>query len=148
MNKSAQKISMAALGAVLIVAVVMIAQLMGQQQAKITGDFRNAQTAEVRDAQGAVLLRGTFAPADGDDDQEVERLATLQPVEAGGKLAGEAEVEYQKNAPDTQEVEFQVLSAQPGSVLTLVVDGVAVLTATADGKGRAEAEAMVAVKQP
>jgi hypothetical protein len=147
-NKSVKRMSMAALGAVLVVAVAMIAQLMAQQQSKITGDFRNAQTAEVRDAQGTVLLRGTFAPADGDDDQEVERLATLQPTEAGATMAGEAEVEYQKDAPDTQEVEFQVLSAQPGAVLTLVVDGKAVLTATADGKGRAEAEAMVAVKQP
>src|SRR5687767_6983662 len=119
MNKTAQRISMAGLGAVLILAVAMIAQLMAQQRSTVTGDFRNAQAAEVRDAQGAVLLRGTFAPADGDDDQEVERLATLQPTDAGRKMAGEAEVEYQKDAPDTQEVEFQVLSAQPGSVLTL-----------------------------
>ncbi len=148
MTKSVKTMAMAGLGAVLVVAVVMIGQLMAQQQPKITGDFRNAQAAEVRDAHGTVLLRGTFAPAPGDDEQEVERLATLQPTEAGGKMAGEAEVEYQKDAPDTQEVEFQVLSAQAGSVLTLFLDGKAVLTATADGKGRAEAEALVAVKQP
>ena len=147
MNSSARKFMvMAAIVAFAVVSAVYAAAR--RQQTTVAGDFRNAQTAEVKDAQGNVLLRGTFAPADGDDANEVERLATLMPVESGGRIAGEAEVEYQKDAPDAQEIEFQVLNAQPGAVLSLVIDGKAVLSATADAKGRAEAEAIVAVKGP
>lgn len=138
-----QKVALGGLAVTMLVAVVMLVQLRGQQPSDVTGDFRNAQTAEVRDAQGAVLLRGTFAPADGDDDQEVERLAPLAAAEKGTGMAGEAEVEYQKAEPNLQEIEFQVTGAAPGAVLALVIDGKQVLTATADAKGRAEAEAMV-----
>ena len=144
MKNSVQRFAIAVLVLTMAAAGVMIVQ--AQQQSSVKGDFRNAQTAEVRDASGTVLLRGTFAPADGDDPQEIERLATLQPTAEGGKMAGEAEVEYQKDAPDTQEIEFQVLSAQPGAVLTLTLDGKEVLKATAAKDGKAEAEALVAVK--
>jgi hypothetical protein len=138
-----QKISILGLAAVMMVAIAMVLQLRAQQQSQIAGDFRNAKTAEIRDAQGQALLRGTFAPVDEGDDQEVERLAKLTPAQPGGSASGEAEVEYQKDAPDMQEVEFLVTGAQAGAVLTLFIDGKSVVSATADGKGRAEAEVNV-----
>ena len=145
MNKSTrQNVVMAGVALSMVAALATIAHLRAQQQT-VTGDFREAKVAEIHDAQGNVLLKGTFAPADGDDDQEVERLATLAATQAGSKASGEAEVEYQKDAPNVQEIEFLVEGAQPRAVLTLVIDGKPVLKATADDKGKAEAEANVSV---
>jgi hypothetical protein len=133
----------------MVLTVVMIVQLRAQQQSQITGDFRNAKTAEIRDAQGQALLRGTFAAVDPDNDEEgeIERLAKLAPAQTGVTASGEAEVEYQKDAPDMQEVEFLVIGAQAGAVLTLFIDGKSVMSATADSKGRAEAEINVRASQ-
>lgn len=116
------------------------------QQPPITGDFRNAATAEIRDAQGQVLLRGTFAPVDGDEDDEVERLATLTPAVAGSSATGEAEVEHRKSDPNVQEVEFQVTGVPARAAVTLVLDGKTVVTVTANDKGKAEAELNVKVQ--
>jgi hypothetical protein len=142
MRGSVQKIAISGLVATLVLAVVMVGQLVGQK-ANVNGDFRNATTAEIRDAQGQVLLRGAFVPVDADDAGEVERLATLTTTVAGSTAAGEAEVEYQTDTPTRQEVEFKVSGVPAGAVLTLVLDGKAVLTATADKKGNAEAEVAV-----
>jgi hypothetical protein len=141
-KNSVQKLSVLGLAAVMAIAVVMIVQLRAQQQSQITGDFRNANTAEIRDPQGRTLLRGTFAAVDPDDDEEgeIERLAKLAAAQSGVTASGEAEVEYQKAEPDIQEVEFLVTGAQAGAVLTLFIDGKSVVSATADSKGRAEAE--------
>jgi hypothetical protein len=147
MKNSVQKVAIGGLVATLVLAVVMVGQLVGQQDT-VTGDFRNAATAEIRDPQGQVLLRGSFAPVDADDAGEIERLATLTTTVAGSAAAGEAEVEYQKDTPAKQEVEFKVSGVPAGAVLTLVIDGKAVLTATADKKGNAEAEAGVTAGQP
>ena len=141
-----EKYAAAGVLATIAFTVVMIVQLRAQQT--VTGDFRNAQSAEVRDAQGTVLLKGTFAPADGGDDQEVERLAKLTPAAVGGSGAGEAEVEYRTDTPNVQEVEFQVEGLAAGAAVTLFLDGKPVLKATVDGKGRAEAEANVSVASP
>ena len=122
----------------------MIVHLSGQQAPSVSGDFRNAGTAEVRDAQGQVLLQGTFAPVAGDED-EIERLATLAATTAGSQATGDAEIEYRKDEPNMQEIEFQVSGVPPRAVLSLVIDGTAVLSATANDQGRAEAEANVAV---
>ena len=143
MNKKVQTLALTGLGLIMVAAMVMIVQLRAQQT--VTGDFREAKVAEIHDAQGNVLLKGTFAPADGDDDQEVERVAKLAPVSAGSAGSGEAEVEYRKDAPNVQEIEFLVEGVKPRTALTLVLDGKPVLRATADEKGKAEAEANVSV---
>jgi hypothetical protein len=46
-----------------------------------------------------------------------------------------------------QEVEFNVTGVPARAVLTLVLDGTTVLSATANDKGEAEAEVNVAVAQ-
>ena len=146
MKNPVQTMTAVGVAATTAFAVAMMVHLSGQQQPQATGDFRSASTAEVRDAQGQVLLRGTFTPVDADDG-DIERLAKLAPTEAGGKASGEAEVEYSKKTPNMQEIEFQVSGVPARAVLTLVLDGRAVISATADSKGRAEAEVNVAGAQ-
>jgi hypothetical protein len=119
-------------------AVYMVTQLNGQGTAP-TADFTNAATAEVRDAQGQVVLRGQFVLADEEDD-DVERKAVLEPTGIDADAAGEAEVEFSREAPATQEIEFSVRNLQPGVVFTFVIDGTDVATATSDRRGRAEVE--------
>ena len=131
-------IPVAGLLATMAVAVYIVVRLSAQTAAP-AGDFTSAATAEVRDAQGQVLLRGPFQPADEEDD-DIERKAVLAAAGADADARGEAEVEFSRNAPATQEVEFSVRNVAPGSVLTFSIDGVDVATATADGQGRAEVE--------
>ena len=138
MKNRRQLIPIVGLIATLAVAVYMVVQLNGQE-APATGDFSNAATAEVRDAQGQVVLRGQFALADEEDD-DIERKATLQPTGADADATGEAEVEFAKAAPAKQEIEFSVRNVQAGAAFTFVIDGVDVATATADKRGRAEIE--------
>ena len=102
-------------------------------------DYSKAAFIEVRDAQAQVILRGQFMAVEEDDD-DVERKATLAPTGADQDAAGEAEVEYAKATPTVQEVEFSIRNVQPGGTFTFVVDGQDVATATADGRGRAEVE--------
>ncbi len=120
------------------VAMYTLAQLDGQER-PTTGDFTGAATTEVRDAQGQVVLRGQFVLADEEDD-DIERRATLEPTGIHADAAGDAEVEFSRAAPAKQEIEFSVRNLRPGAALTFVIDGVAVATATADGRGRAEVE--------
>jgi hypothetical protein len=137
MNKKIQAIPVVGLLATAAVAAYIVVQLDGQE--RITGDFRNATSAEVRDAQGQVLLRGQFVLADEEDD-DIEREAALQPTAVDADAAGEAEVEHTKATPAEQEVEFSVQNLQPGLTLTFVIDGVEVAKATTDARGRAEVE--------
>ena len=138
MKNRRQLIPIVGLIVTMAVAVYMVAQLNGQE-APPTGDFSNAATAEVRDAQGQVILRGQFALADEDDD-DIERKATLQTTGVDADAVGEAEVEFAKAAPAKQEIEFSVRNVQAGAAYTFVIDGVDVATATADKRGRAEAD--------
>ena len=70
----------AALAVTMIASAYGVVQLQGQSQSQVpAADLTNATTAEVRDAQGQVLLRGQFAAAEVQDD-ETERLATLTPT--------------------------------------------------------------------
>jgi hypothetical protein len=137
MTDKRQIIPAAGLLTTMAVAVYMVVQLSAQTATPV-GDFTNAALAEVRDAQGQVLLRGQFQLADEDDD--IERKAVLATTGVDADAHGEAEVEFSKNAPATQEVEFFVRNIAPGAILTFAIDGVEVATATADGKGRAEVE--------
>jgi hypothetical protein len=138
MKNRRQIISVAGLLATMAAAVYMVVQLNAQTSAPAR-DFTNAAIAEVRDAQGQVLLRGSFQQADEEDD-DIERKAVLAVAGADADARGEAEVEFSKNAPAKQEVEFSVRNVAPGTVLTFAIDGVDVATATADGKGQAEVE--------
>jgi hypothetical protein len=143
MKDRRQIIPVAGLLATMALGAYMVTELSGQGTA--AGDFTNAATAEVRDAQGQVVLRGQFSPADEEDD-EIERKATLEPTGIDADAAGEAEVEFSKAAPAEQEVEFSVRNLPAGTALTFVIDGVEVGTATSDRRGRAEVE--VDVRMP
>jgi hypothetical protein len=119
-------------------AACLVGQVSGQATPP-TGDFTNAATADVRDAQGVVVLGGQFAMADEEDD-DIERKATLVATGVDTDAAGEAEVEFSKAAPARQEIEFSVRNLQPGVVFTFAIDGTDIATVTADRRGRAEIE--------
>ena len=138
MKAKRQTVAAVGLVATSAAAVYMVVQLSGQERAT-AGNFINATTAEVRDAQGQVVLRGQFVLADEEDD-DVERKANLLPTGVDADATGEAEVEFARAAPTKQEVEFSVRNLQAGAAVTFVIDGVEVATATADGRGRAEVE--------
>jgi|SRR5687767_7459226 len=138
MKDKRQAIAIVGLLATIAAAVYMVVQLNGQERAP-AGDFTNAATAEVRDAQGQVVLRGQFVLADEEDD-DIEKKATLQPTGVDADAAGEAEVEFAKGASTKQEIEFSVRNLQAGVAFTFVIDGIGVATATADRRGRAEVE--------
>ena len=138
MGDKSQMVPAGGLLATVAVAMYMVIQLSGQAQPP-TGDFTNAATAEVRDAQGVVILRGQFIAADEDDD-DIERKATLEPIGVDTDAGGEAEVEFSKAAPENQEIEFSVRNLQPGVTVTFVIDGTDVASAMVDRRGRAEVE--------
>jgi hypothetical protein len=119
-------------------ALYMVAQMNGQES-QITGDFSNATIAEVRNAQGQIVLQGQFEPAEEEDD-EVERRATLQPTGIDPDAEGDAEVEFSKSDPGEQEIEFSVRNLDPGASFTFVLDGSEVATVRVNNRGRAEVE--------
>jgi hypothetical protein len=138
MQDKRQMIPAAGLLAIAVAAVYMVVQLNGQATAS-SGDFTNAAIAEVRDAQGQVVLSGPFQSVD-EEDGDVERKAVLAPTGVDADAAGEAEVEFSKDAPATQEVEFSIRNVSPNAVYTFLIDGSSVATATTDGRGRVEVE--------
>lgn len=143
----ANKVHIASIAGLIVVAAgasIAVAQLNGEQARAMTGDFRNAAVAEVLDAQGEVLLRGSFAPTDSDDEGEIERLAPLAAVTAQVTAKGEAEVEYQTDTPTEQEVELTMSGLTAGTEIAFVIDGTKIATARADARGRVAIE--VAVK--
>lgn len=108
-------------------------------QSGITGDFRNATRAEVADAQGRVVLTGTLALVEEEDD-DVERKAVLTPTAVDPDAAGEAEVEYPRESAAQQEIEFSVRNLPSDSAVTFMLDGTVVGRSTTDRRGRAELE--------
>ena len=132
----------AAIGGVLAVAVAVgaIVQAGSSPAIQINGDLKNAAVAEVHDAQGQVLLRGNFVPVEADDQGEVERLAALSAIAPGVTGSGEAEVEYQTDDPNVQEVELVLSGMTPGLDVALVIDGARITAAKADRKGRVDVE--------
>jgi hypothetical protein len=141
--KKIHVVSIAALIAVAAAASVTVAQLYGEQMQPIAGDFRNAAVAEVHDAAGQVLMRGSFAPVDTDDEGEIERVAPLVAVASQVTAKGEAEVEYQTDAPAEQEVELSVSGLTAGTEIAFVIDGTKIGTARADNRGRVSIELAV-----
>jgi hypothetical protein len=124
--------------ATMVAAAYMVVQLDAQTTVS-NADFTNAAVAEVRDAQGQLVLSGSFQVGEEEDD-DVERKAILAPAGGDADAAGDAEVEYAKNAPAQQEVEFSVRNLARGVAFTFVIDGTTVATATTDSRGRAEVE--------
>jgi hypothetical protein len=133
-----QVIPAAGLLATVVAAVYMVVQLNGQT-AQQAADFTNAARVEVRNAEGQAILVGQFQLVEEDDD-DVERKAALAPTGIDADATGEAEIEFSQSAPAEQEVEFSVRNVAAGAVLTFVIDGTDVATATADSRGRAEVE--------
>ena len=143
MNTKLQIAAGIGLVATILATTTLVVQLRGEPAAQITGDFRNALVAEVHDAQGQVLLRGSFAPKPADDEGEVELLATLTAASPGVRATGEAEVEYQSAGSGEQEVELTVNGLTAGMDVAFVIDGHTVTAAKADTRGRIEVEITV-----
>lgn len=130
--------ALAIVGAAIV--TVTAGEIYGENAPKVSGDFRNAATAEVQDAQGQPMLRGSFEPVQDGDKGEVERLAKLAPVTPGSNATGEAEVEYQTDNPSKQEIELKATGVAAGTKVSLVIDGTTVASATADKDGTVELE--------
>jgi hypothetical protein len=143
-NSDIKSLAAAGIVTAALAVVLGVADLSSARTIQLTGDFRNAAIAEVQDAQGQVLLRGEFAPIDADDKGEVERHAKLGAIAAGLTASGEAEVEYQADKPNEQEVEVSVTGLAPGTSVKFVIDGQQITTGTADKRGRFEFEQTVA----
>ena len=143
MNETRQLIPIAGLLTTFVVAAYMVVQLNGQSITP-AGNFTNAAVAEVRDAQGQVVLSGQFKAAEEEDD-DVERKAVLTPTGVDADATGDAEIEFSKNSPAEQEVEFSVRNLAPGTAVTFVIDGVDIAAATVDARGRAEVELEVPI---
>lgn len=144
MKNKHQMVAAAGLLATMGAAGYMVVQLSGQTAAP-TGDFTNAAVAEVRDTQGQTVLSGQFQAVEEDDD-DVERKAPLAPTGTDADAAGEAEVEFAKDAPAEQEVEFSIRNVAPNASFTFVIDGKTIATATADARGRANVELNVRIR--
>ena len=139
MSSTRQMIPIAGLAGTLALAVYMVTQLHAQTTVP-AADFTNAAIAEVQDGQGQIVLRGQFAVADEQDDDDVERKAALQAAGTDTDAAGEAEVEFAKSAPAQQEIEFSVRNLAAGTSVTFLIDGQVIGQASVDRRGRAELE--------
>lgn len=127
--------------AAIVAALYLASSLGAQAPAASPADLRNAAAAEVRTAEGQAVMRGDFTSVDEDDD-DMERKAALKPAD-GGKGTGDAEVEFAKDQPKEQEVEFLGRDLTPGIEYSLLIDGHEVAKATADKRGRIEIEVNV-----
>lgn len=122
----------------------MTVRTAGQEAAPAI-DLTKAATAEVRDGQGQVVLRGQFVEVN-DEDEDFERKAALEPANGQSGATGEAEVEFAKLKPTKQEVEFTARNLQAAATYAFLIDGHVVATAAADRRGEVEVE--VKVKMP
>jgi hypothetical protein len=104
------------------------------------GDLSNAATVEVKDSSGAVVLTGHFVEAPEDDD-DVERKATLTGSGTTASSKGEAEIEVSRNDNRlVQDVEVSVSNLNPGVTYTVFIDAKQVGTFTTNKSGKAEME--------
>ena len=138
MIKRQQTLSAAGLVATIAASAYMVVQLNAQNPAAEPIDLRNVATAEIRDAQGQVVLSGPFMLDDEDDAEDVERKAALLPTGADADASGVAEVEFARQNPVEQEVEFSGRNLQAGVRYTLVLDGREVISGVAERDGELE----------
>jgi hypothetical protein len=135
-----QWIPLVGLFATMGAAAYMVMAVMAQAPPTVTGDFRNAAVAEVRDAQSRTVLQGQFTAVEEEDD-DTERKAAMKPTGVDADASGEAEVEFAKSGNvRTQEVEFSAKGLEPGAAFSFVIDGQTIATVTADERGQAKAE--------
>lgn len=139
MSNTRQMIPIAGLAGTFGFAVYMVTQLHAQTGVP-AADFTNAAIAEVQDGQGQIVLRGEFAVAGEQDEDDVERKAALQATGTNADAGGEAEVEFAKSSPAQQEIEFSVRNLPPRTSVTFLIDGHVIGQATVDRRGRAELE--------
>ena len=124
------------------------------QTRRVTADFTHAAIAEVRDAQGQVLLRGEFVAGREDEDEDedaddedddangIERSAALLATGSDADATGEAEVEVDGSR---REIEFSVERVEPGATFTFLIDGVELGTKRANRRGHVELELKVPI---
>ena len=124
--------------ATIVAAAYVVVQLNAQDPAAEPIDLRTVATAELRDAEGQVVLSGAFMLDDEDDAEDVERKAALLPTGADANASGVAEVEFAKQTPVEQEVEFSGRNLQAGVRYTLVLDGREVISGVAERDGELE----------
>ena len=123
----------AAIVTVIVVTGYVAVRFDAEEATVRSADFRNAATAEIRNAEGEIVLRGTFMLVEEEDD-DIERKAAL--TATTGMVMGEAEVEFATEMPASQEVEFTARDLVADALYTLVVDGRDVATVAADMRGR------------
>ena len=115
------------------------------QNAAPPADLRTAMSAELLDAQGRAVLRGAFMVDDDNDTEDIERKATLTAADSGVTATGVAEVEFARQTPVEQEVEFSGQRLQPNATYRLVIDGREVLTGVAERDGDLELERKIPI---
>ena len=135
---------MALFGALAVTAALASVWVQGTIAAEAlpadVGDLSNASTVEIRDNAGTVILRGHFVEMPEDDD-DVERKATLAGSGATAKATGDAEVEVSRtNNVLDQEVEVSVSNLAPGATYTVFVDAKQLGTFQTNQNGKAELE--------
>jgi hypothetical protein len=145
-------IMLAGLACLVLLLAGSAARPLQAQIRRVTGDFTHASIAEVRDAQGQIVLRGEFvtgrevedhdedADDEDDDANEIERSAALLATGSDADATGEAEVEFDGSR---QEIEFSVERVEPGATFTFLIDGVEIGTKRANRRGRVELELKV-----
>jgi hypothetical protein len=130
---------------IIISGAYVAGQLSAQTPRQEAIDYNKAATAEVRDSQGRVVLRGQFSVTDNDPN-DMERKALLSPTTVDSDAFGQAEIEFSgSGAQRRHEIEFEVRNLEPGSVFTLVIDGKKFATVTTTGDGHAEYEKYVPI---
>jgi hypothetical protein len=144
----------ALLGAIAVTAAMASMWVQGTIAAEASlpadvGDLSNASTAEIKDNAGTVALRGHFVEIPEDDD-DVERKATLTGSGPTAKATGEAEIEVSRtNNLLDQEVEVSVSNLAPGTTYNVFVDAKQLGTFQTNQSGKGELELSTApVKQP
>jgi hypothetical protein len=143
MFKNRQYIPIAGLLATIAGAGYLVTRADAQNAAEPV-DLRNAMTAELRDAQDRVVLAGSFMVNEEDDD-DIERKAALKPGGTPADASGTAEVEFARQTPVEQDVEFSGSKLAAGATYRLMIDGRQVLSGVAERDGDLELEAKVAI---
>jgi hypothetical protein len=124
------------------VAAVGIARLDGaDREAPLPaalGDLSRATAVQVKDAEGRVVLEGTFGAEQTDDDGAKERKAVL--AAPNGKGNGEAEIEVVGGSAPRVDLEIEVEGLAGGQTFSVHVDGQHAATITTDAGGDCEVE--------
>jgi hypothetical protein len=140
------------LGAIAVTGAMASAWVQGTIAAEASlpaevGDLSNASMAEIKDNVGAVVLSGHFVEIPEDDD-DVERKATLAGSGQTAKATGQAEIEVSRtNNRLDQEVEVSVSNLAPAATYTLFVDAKQLGTFQTNQDGKGELELSTAPEQ-